>query len=265
MKLELYDEAIVQLNSILDEDDSNPDTCNFLGVCYHSKKDFDTAHRWYSKAIELNGTEGSYWSNRGELYLDFKHNELAVDDFQHTITLKKYGPNKKKRNALIYYKAGLASYRCGSNDKAIDYLGYVSCQAPSDQIKKLTYPLFIKLKEYLSAALIISDLMDSIGKNDVKLNLDQAFCFLQMFREEYKSSGKKNDIDSAIGYYQMGIQNLDKVIQLDPTNAKAYSLRARFYLLLGFTAQAEEDVSKAISLKPEIIELYQLWDEIKNK
>jgi Flp pilus assembly protein TadD len=53
------------------------------------------------------------------------------------------------------------------------------------------------------------------------------------------------------GMYALAIADLDKAIELDPTEAVAYNNRGAAYMKLGNYAAATADVQKALDLKPE--------------
>lgn len=256
IQLGLYDEAITNLKSILSKDDSNGDACNYIAICYHRKEEYTEAFSWYNRAIGIDPTQYQYFSNRGLCYKDVDQDYFALQDLEYAVKLGQNQPS-------VLYSIVQVALNMDDFETASQYSHriWLNSEYNSDIAHK-TYRVLIKLGEFLPAAYLIDEIRNSEGDGSAVINLFQGYCFYCLFMEHCSTKSDKIDVDSGMEYFSMGIKRLDRVIELGKHSELAYSLRARMYAKLGFINQADHDISKAISLKPEDDRFLNLWNEL---
>ena len=119
-ELENYQEAIEDYKKSLTMDGLmyTANTHNNIGFSYLQLEDFDNALLHLNKAISIKSNEGSYYNNRGNVYINQEKWEKALKDFE---TAKgKYLKKKEKMDEYFYYDIGYIHYNLGSYQKAID-------------------------------------------------------------------------------------------------------------------------------------------------
>ena len=119
-ELENYKEAIEDYKKSLTMDGLiyTANTHNNIGFSYLQLEDFDNALIHLNKAISIKSNDGSYYNNRGSVYLNQERWEEALKDYQ---TAKgKYLKKKENINEYFYNDIGYIHFNLGSYQHAID-------------------------------------------------------------------------------------------------------------------------------------------------
>jgi len=96
------------------------------GNKFFANKDYPTAIKHYTAAIEQDNKDYTFWSNRAASFLGINDFKSALDDAAHSITLK---PDWSKG----YYRQGLAYWGLGDIDSAFFALEKALQYDPSNQ------------------------------------------------------------------------------------------------------------------------------------
>jgi superkiller protein 3 len=95
-------------------------------LTYHKKNDFDTAAKWYIKAVEEDDTYEQAFYNLGLVYYAANRLELASDAFARAVQINPAFTSAR-------YNSALAEYRLGDNNRALRELEIVLSQQPGYQ------------------------------------------------------------------------------------------------------------------------------------
>lgn len=79
MQAARYKDAFVYLEEALSNDPNAMHLYNRIGIALRKMKDFDTAEKYYLKALELSGKDEYLWFNVGRLYVDWGKWDKVVD------------------------------------------------------------------------------------------------------------------------------------------------------------------------------------------
>ena len=119
-ELENYKEAIEDYKKSLTMDGLmyTANTHNNIGFSYLQLEDFDNALKHLNKAISIKSDDGSYYKNRGNVYLNQEKWEKALKDYE---TAKgKYLKSKENIDEYFYNDIGYIHFNLGSYQQAID-------------------------------------------------------------------------------------------------------------------------------------------------
>jgi tetratricopeptide (TPR) repeat protein len=98
-----FDKAIVNYKKSY-EIEKNDFICEKIASSYKALEDYASELRWRNEAIDLNGSDSSYYSLRGSAYLNIGENEKAIADYEKAIDLDPSQPHPYNNLALIYAK-----------------------------------------------------------------------------------------------------------------------------------------------------------------
>lgn len=111
-----YEEALVELQPVLEKDPSQWVVHAQLGVAYAGLNRLEEAAASYQKAIELNPTEPALYNNLGQVYVKMNRLEDARKQFETAAQLDPEGA------ATNYYNLGVTFYNKGDLKSAIEPL-----------------------------------------------------------------------------------------------------------------------------------------------
>ncbi|ODV90361.1 hypothetical protein CANCADRAFT_31352 [Tortispora caseinolytica NRRL Y-17796] len=92
------------------------------GNAYFKKKDYTKAIEYYTKAIDLDPKNATYFSNRAACYMALKQYDEAIDDSTKAIAIDRYYVKALSRRANAYENVGRLA------DAINDYTVYAICQ-----------------------------------------------------------------------------------------------------------------------------------------
>jgi tetratricopeptide (TPR) repeat protein len=205
---------------------------NSRGITRELKKDAAGALSDFNKALSLNPKYAEAYSNRAANYLRAKKYDAAMPDLEKAIEIK---PN------LIAAHIGLGDvwFARRNFDKAI-----VAFSKALDLDKDIAAAYLLRGVSYgllEELALALPDLRKS-----VELNANRATIFQ--------------------GGIEFSLRDFDIFIEENPLNATGHQLRGIVRLLQGKDAEAETDFKKAVEIDKNLeIEIKKLTAEIKGK
>ena len=200
--------------------------CYRRGYDAQSKKQYDDAIMWYTKAIEMNREFVWAYNNRGNVYHDLKKYEKALADYDKAIALAPedaiaYNNRGNTYQVLKEYEKALADY-----DKAIALN-----------------------PEYTDAYISRGNVYYNMEDYDKALaDYDKAIALAPEYALAYNNRGNTYQV---LKEYEKALADYDKAIALNPEYTDAYNNRGNTYQKLKEYEKALVDYDKAIALDPE--------------
>ena len=225
--------AIIICNSLIKITTGNlaANAYNNRGVAFFLKNDFVSTINDYSKAIELNPKEVSYYLNRGNSYFHKSKFRLSINDYSIAIKLD-------PTEAIYYRLRGLAYLKIGIYD---------SCIADCDEA--------IKIKPQNTTAYINKGnaLFNLKKYNQSIINYTKALEINPNIAEAYNNRGgaylkTKN--------YKKSLEDLNHAILLNGNYDEAYYNRGNLYIIQDLYKLAIKDYSNAIEINPNHSDAY---------
>ena len=196
----IYDDAIVQFNTVLQKDPQNSLAHEGLGIAYFQKANYIYAERNFWKAIEYNPSSWKSHNFLGVIY-DYEHkHKKAIKRYQAAINIK---PEK----AALYNNLGLSFYLSGQYKKAYQELKQATkLDSSSDRIQNNLALVLTKLMDYDKALIVFKN----AG------NLAQAYNNLGCV---YLAEGRKKEairnfqkaLESRPQFYEIANENLENI------------------------------------------------------
>ena len=202
--LKLYDSAIKYLKLLLEIHSNYSPAYHEIGVILTEKEDYKNAINYFNKCIELDNKKPIYYHNRGWAYRKINV-EKAINDISIAILLDNKNPKFYYNRASIYKNENIF-------DKAIEDYSTIILKFDSNNHDAYVNRAFCfaKRKNYFDA---INDYTKAIKfKNN-----------------DYNSLYERADLYMIVGENKLAIEDLNKIIENDPTNENAYIKRAKCF------------------------------------
>ncbi|WYE09380.1 2-C-methyl-D-erythritol 2,4-cyclodiphosphate synthase [Fusobacterium animalis] len=209
----------------IEEDPNNISYFFTRGNTFYDLKEHDKAIENYNKVIELDPKHSFAYNNRGNAFYGLKEYNKAIKDYDKAIELD---PNY----TLAYNNRGIAYKNLGNYDKAIkDYDKAIELDPNYTLAYNNRGNAFHGLKEYNKA----------IKDYDKAIELDPNYTLA------YNNRG---NAFHGLKEYNKAIKDYDKAIELDPNYTLAYNNRGNAFYGLKEYNKAIKDYDKAIELDP---------------
>ena len=209
----------------IEEDPNNISYFFTRGNTFYNLKEYNKAIEDYNKVIELDPKHSFAYNNRGNAFYNLKEYDKASKNYDKAIELN---PNY----SLAYNNKGVAFKNLGKFKEAIEeYDKAIKLDPNYADAYNNRGNAFYNLKEY-----------DKASKN-----YDKAIELNPNYSLAYNNKGVafKN-----LGKFKEAIEEYDKAIKLDPNYADAYNNRGVAHNSLGEYEKAISDFDKAIKLDP---------------
>ena len=209
----------------IEEDPNNISYFFTRGNTFYDLKEHDKAIENYNKVIELDPKHSFAYNNRGNAFYGLKEYNKAIKDYDKAIELD---PNY----TLAYNNRGNAFYGLKEYNKAIkDYDKAIELDPNYTLAYNNRGNAFYGLKEYNKA----------IKDYDKAIELDPNYTLA------YNNRG---NAFYGLKEYNKAIKDYDKAIELDPNYTLAYNNRGNAFYGLKEYNKAIKDYDKAIELDP---------------
>ena len=232
----------------------NPDSAAYYarGNVKQKNGDYRGAIQDYKAAINRKSDYAEAYHELGLTYFRLDNYKVALDYFEKVI-------KQKPKFAEAHYSIGVTQHRLRDYKEAIDHLSQaielkqpvIYAKAYMDRWKaKLEYQKELESDpEYKSG----SDASETLGE-EVDPKVDYAMAHYHWSNEAYKRK-----------QYQKAIENLDKIVELDPLDPKFapfYDARGNAKIELGKSKVALGDLEGAQQLYQEAIDDYDVAIEL---
>lgn len=197
---------------------------------FYKKKDLDNAMAHYDKAIELDPTNITYYTNKAAVYFEQNLHDKCVETCQKAIDVGRENKADYKLIAKAIARIGNSYYKQKDLENALKYYNSSISEHrnPDTMKKKQMVEKEIKEKELLA-------LLDPVKAEELKSLGNEAY--------------KKGDFPTAMKHYnQSAIHN--------PSDPKLFRNRAAALTKLMEFPSALKDCEEAIKLDPEFVKAY---------
>ena len=176
----------------------------------------------YTKKIEEEPNDASYWNNRGDTFYNLKEYQKAIEDYNKAIELN-------PKESLYFYNRGISYYNLKEYEKTIeDYNKAIELNPNNASYWNNRGNTFYNLKEYQKA---IEDCSQAI-------NLEPSYISYTYLAKIFYTLKK----------YDNALENCDKAIELHPEFSVLFTNRGKVYSKLKKYKESIKDYDKAIKL-----------------
>lgn len=200
------------------------------GNAAYSKRSFPTAIQCYQKAIELDPSEITYYTNLAAVYFEMKDHTKCVETCDKAINVGRECRADFKLIAKALARKGNALRRAGNLSEA-----------------KTAFEKALTEHRTPDYRIALSEVESLIKKNDEAAYIDPVVSE----QEKQKGNGlfKKGDFSTAVKHYT-------EAIKRNPADAKIYSNRAACYTKLMSFDLALADCETSIKMDPAFVKAY---------
>ncbi|XP_065207806.1 stress-induced-phosphoprotein 1 [Planococcus citri] len=198
-----------------------------LGNAAYKKKDFETALKHYNKAVELDPTNMTYYTNIAAVYFEQKNYKECIETCEKAIEIGRENRADFKLIAKAFARIGNAYKKMEDLRTAKVYFEKSMSEHRTPEVKT-----------------IISQLDKKIKEEEIKAYIDPVKA------EEAKEKGNdyfnKGDYAEAVKFYT-------EAIKRNPDEPKYYSNRAACYTKLAAFDLGLKDCDKCVELDPKFL------------
>lgn len=223
-RADLYEYAVKSYTKAIELDLKNATYYNNRGYDYKKLGDYEKAIEDYSHAIELEPEISDFYYNLGAVYNKLKDYQKSLDNYNKAIDLNPIDCSFYNNRGWVYGELGEYVKALENQNKAIEL-------SPENSMYFNNRGwIYIKLQEYEKA---FSD-------------LNQAINIKPDYANPYNHRGKIYFIQKK---YDDALRELTEAIVLKPDYLEAYQTRAEVYKALGKEKEARADLKKAEELE----------------
>jgi eukaryotic-like serine/threonine-protein kinase len=242
-----YERAASDFQIALKLDPSNDAAYLGLADAYEKFGNYEAAERTQRQAIQIKPNYYLGYSRLGQFFLRRARYDDAAAQFQKEITLI---PNSE----LAYNRVGAAYIYLGRYDDAITVLQKSIALRPTFQALSNLGSTYLRLRKFDDAVPIFEKGTQMFSK-DFRLegNLARAY---------FWSSTQRTQAASA---YERAIMLAAGELVVNPRNADAYILSARYYAMIGKKQEALNSLANALALRRDEPEYFSIAAVIYNQ
>ncbi|XP_057316344.1 stress-induced-phosphoprotein 1-like [Hydractinia symbiolongicarpus] len=201
-----------------------------LGNAAYKKKDFTTAHLHYDKAIELEPTNITFYTNKSAVLFEEDRFEECIQLCEKAVEVGRQNRADFSLVAKPLARIGNVYFKQKDYNKAIEYFQKSLSEVPNDAVSK-------KMKQ---AQKILKD-------EEIKAYIDPEKA--ETAREEGNQLFKSGDFPGALKCYNESVKR-------NPADARTFSNRAACYTKLAEFSLALRDVDECLRLDPKFVKAY---------
>ncbi|VDP04904.1 unnamed protein product [Soboliphyme baturini] len=229
-----------------------------LGNEAYKKKDFATAHQHYEKAIELDPTNITFYSNNAAVFFEEGKFEECIKSCDKAVEVGRENRSDYKLIGKAYARAANASLKLDNYDKAIYYFDKSLSEHRDPNVVRRRHEIERLKKEHDKKAYINPELSlqekekgnqcysegnypdaikhykEAILRNpdDARLYCNRAACYTKLME------------------YHLALSDCDEAIKRDPKYVKAYIRRGAALMAMKEPSRALKAYEEALKLEP---------------
>ncbi|XP_023337984.1 stress-induced-phosphoprotein 1 [Eurytemora carolleeae] len=233
-----------------------------LGNQAYKKKDFQTAIKHYTKAIELDNTELTFHNNLAAVYFEMKEYDKTIKECETAIEVGRENRADFKLIAKAYNRLATAHKKLGDLQAA--KVGYEKAltEHRTPEYRQNLSEVESEIKKAAELAYINPELADQEKqKGNESFKKGQWADAVKFYSEAIKRNPKDSRIYSnraacytKLTAFDLALKDCDKSIELDPVFVKAYLRKGNVLKAMGQIQKAMDVYSKAMELDPDSAE-----------
>ncbi|KAJ2727076.1 Hsp90 cochaperone [Coemansia sp. Benny D115] len=229
------------------------------GNAAYKARQFESALEHYSKAIELDPTDITFWNNKAAVYFEMGNYEDCIETAQKAVEVGREQRAEYKHIAKALGRIGTAYSKQDNLDKAIEFYGRSLTEHRSADILTKMRTLEKERKQREEEAYL-----DDAKANEARERGNELFKAAKYAeaQAEYSEAIKRNPKDprnhsnraaclTKLMAFPDAIKDCENCIKLDPTFVKAYTRKANALFLMREYAEALDAVEEAKSQDKE--------------
>lgn len=208
--LEDYESALKEFDNVIEKDAGYKWGYQERGKTHEKLGNDQLAIKDFDKVIEIDANYKWAYHEKGKVFLKLNEYALALESFENVIEMD-------SEYKSVFYDIALSYHFMGKYEKAINYYNKVSDWTQRQNL--LLYYNIVSAENKTSPSL----------KNEEELLEDKSDKFLV---QALLGRGKREHYYSGSGDFniELSLNDLSRVIEIDPESFQAYFIRSKFYL-----------------------------------
>ena len=208
--LEDYESALKEFDKVVEEDAGYKWGYQERGKTHEKLGNDQLAIKDFDKVIEIDANYKWAYHEKGKVFLKLNEYALALESFEKVIEID-------SEYKSVFFDIALSYHFMGKYEKAINYYNKVSDWTQRQNL--LLYYNIVNAENRTSPSL----------KNEEELLKDKSDKFLV---QALLGRGKREHYYSGSGDFniELSLNDLSRVIEIDPESFQAYFIRSKFYL-----------------------------------
>lgn len=229
-----------------------------LGNEAYKKKEFEAAITHYDKAIELDPTNITYYTNKAAVYFEQNNHEKCVETCEKAVDVGRENRADYKLIAKALARIGNSWYKQGNLDNALKWINSSLSEHRNPDVMKKKQVIEREIKEKK-----LLEQLDPVKAEEFKTLGNEAYkkgSFPEAMKH-YNQSAIHNPKDaklfrnraaclSKLMEFPSALKDCDESIKCDPTFVKAYVQKGSILMVLKEKSKAQAAYAKALELDP---------------
>jgi protein O-GlcNAc transferase len=218
-------EAEARYREILEQAPADVDALHLLGVIAYQQKDFETAVRLISRALQIDPTCAPAHSNLGTTLRDMKRPEAALASYDRALALRPDNVDDLRRRGMVLSDLGRLDAAVASWDRVL-------ALAPNDATVHFNRgTALLELRRW----------------DEALAGLDRA---LELVPDHAAAASNRGTVLRALGRLEAALASYDRALAIRPDHAEVLNNRGSVLADLGRPEAALASYDRALALRP---------------
>eukprot|EP00118_Oscarella_pearsei_P025263 m.307856 g.307856 ORF g.307856 m.307856 type:complete len:553 (+) comp42942_c0_seq1:67-1725(+) len=229
-----------------------------LGNAAYKKKDFESALEHYDKAMELDPTDMSFWTNKAAVLLEMGDFDGCIRECEKAVEVGRENRAPFSLVAKAFTRMGNACVKQENWEDAIQYYDKSLTEDRTKDVEKRKRDVEKKLaeqkkKEYINPELSLEEKEKGnafFQKGDFPSAMKHYSEAIQRNPDDAKLYSNRAACYTKLAEFRLGLADCEKCLELDPTFVKGYLRKAKIELALKEQIKAAHTYQKVLDFDP---------------